>query len=215
MALTFSDLQTLTSDILDDSSNGYFTLAILKQRLNLSLRELQKRLISANHDYYSECVYTNTVVNQAAYALPTDFLQIIRLSFITQGTGASQVEQKILRMTPNQRDLIADTQGDPAFYYFQKSNLILKPIPNRIIEMHLEYSYYVADMVNASDTPDCPQQFSEYIAWLTARDCMVKDGRNISAVETKLKEYEELLKQIAVQRAADGTRMVVMTDGDW
>lgn len=216
MSLTFADLQSLTSDIIDDPSNGYFTLTILKQRLNLSLRELQKRLISANYDYYSECVYTNTVVNQQAYALPSDFMQTIRLSYIAQGTGASQVEQKILRMTPNQRDMIPDTQGDPAFYYFQRNNLMLKPIPNRIIEMHLEYSYYVADMVNQSDTPDCPQQFSEYIAWLTARDCMVKDGRNIAAVEVKLKEYEEMLKQIAVQRAADGPRMIVTTDTmDW
>ena len=216
MSLSFSDLQTLTSDIVDDPNNGYFTLTVLKQRLNLALRELQKRLISDNSDYYTQCVYTNAVINQAAYALPSDFLQIIRLDFITSGTDPTAKTQKILPMTPNQRDLVADTVGDPAFYYFQKNNIILNPVPNRIVEMHLEYSYYVADMVNAGDIPDCPQQFSEYIAWLTARDLMVKDFRNITNVETKLKEYEELLKQVAVQRNADGPRMVVTTNSlDW
>lgn len=213
MSLAFQDLQTLVSDIVDDPQNGYFTLSILKMRLNLALRELQKRLISANHQYYTQCVFTDTVIDQAVYALPSDFLQIIRLEWVICGTGANENTQKIIEITPNQRDLVTDQVGDPGFYYFQKNNLILKPIPCRIVEMHLEYSYYVQDMVNQNDIPDCPQQFSEYIAWMTARDLMVKDNRpNLNNVEAKLKEYEELLKQVAVQRKADGARMVVTTN---
>ena len=203
----------LTSDILDDTSNGYFTLPILTQRLNLNLRELQKRLISANEQYYTVCSTTNTVINQAAYALPSDFLQIIRLDYITQGTGVTAQTQKINFITPNQIDLISETSGVPAFYYMQKNNLILAPVPNAIWTLHLEYSYYVADMVQTTDVPDAPQQFHPYIAYLTARDCMVKDGRNLSSIEAQLMQYETLLKQIAVQREADGPRMVVATQG--
>ncbi len=213
--MTLLELQVLTSDILDDVSNGYFTLSVLNQRLNLNLRELQKRLISANEQYYTICVKTNTVKDQAAYALPSDFLQIIRLEYVTQGTGVSAQTQKINWITPNQVDLLSDTSGAPAYYYFQKNNLILAPIPNAIWEMHLEYSYYVADMVATSDVPDAPQQFHPYIAYLTARDCMVKDGRPLNAIESQLAQYETLLKQIAVQRENDGAKMVVMTGGDY
>ena len=214
--MMLSDLQTLTLDILDDPSAGYFTLPILNQRLNLNLRELQKRLISANEQYYTICVTTNTVVNQAAYALPSDFLQIIRLDYITQGTGVTAQTQKIQFITPNQIDLLSDTTGQPAFYYMQRNNLILAPVPDNIYTLHLEYSYYVADMVNSTDIPDAPQQFHPYIAYLTARDCMVKDGRPLQAIETQLSQYEMLLKQIAVQREADGARMVVSTESmDW
>lgn len=209
--MTFLELQTLTSDILDDTANGYFTLTTLKQRLNLSLRELQKRLISANKEYYSIAVKTNTVLGQAAYAVPSDFIQVLRLSYITQGTGTTAEEAKIFECTPNQRDLLSDTQGAPKFYYFQKDNMILAPVPDAIYELRLEYSYYVADMVNNSDLPDAPQQFHPYIAYMTARDCMVKDARNITSIETQLAQYETLLKQIAVQRDADGARMVVET----
>lgn len=212
--MTFLQLQTLASDYLDDPQNGYFTLPILKQRLNLALRELQKRLISANQDYYSECVYTNTVSGQAAYALPSDFLEVVRLYYITQGSGPTATEQKIYKMTPNQRDLLSDTSGDPGFYYMQKNNLMLAPVPNRIVQLHLEYSYYVADMVNDSDLPDAPQQFHEYIVLIAVRDCMVKDMRPLTNIETKLKEYEMLLKQIAVQRQVDGPRMIVTTTND-
>lgn len=214
--MTLTDLQVLTSDILDDPNNGYFTLTILTQRLNLSLRELQKRLISANNEYYSACVTTNTVVNQGAYALPADFLQILRLDYILNGSGATAQTQKIQAMTPNQRDLISTTSGDPLCYYFQKNNLILAPVPNRIMTLHLEYSYYVADMVSGSDVPDAPQQFHPYIAYLTARDCMVKDGRPLTAIETQLVQYETLLKQIAAQREADGPTYVRMTNAaEW
>lgn len=214
--MTFLQLQQLASDYLDDPNNGYFTLTMLKMRLNLALRELQKRLISANKDYYSTCVYTNTVVNQAAYALPSDFLQVIRLYYITQGSGTTASEQKLEPITPNQRDLLTDTSGDPGFYYMQKNNLILAPVPNRVLELHLEYSYQVADMSADADLPDAPSQFHEYIVLLAVRDCMVKDNRPLVNIETKLKEYEMLLKQIADQRQADKPRMIVQTSNmDW
>lgn len=218
MSLTFSDLQSICSDYLDDPNNGYFTLPILKQRLNLNLKELQKRLISANKDYYIECVYTNLVANQKAYALPSDFLQVTRLAYITQGSGTTAVEQKILPITQNQRDLLLDVSGDPIAYYIQKGsaantvgNLMLAPVPNRVVELHLEYSYLVADMVNQSDVPDAPAQFHEYIALMTIRDLMIKDARSIVPIQTKLNEYETLLKQIANQRRADHPRMIVET----
>lgn len=214
--MTLSDLQTLTSDIIDDPNNGYFTLPILTQRLNLNLRELQKRLISANENYYTVCVTTPTVINQQAYALPSDFLQIIRLDYITQGSGTTAQTQKIQFITPNQIDLLADTSGAPAFYGIQKNNLMLSPVPNAVWTMHLTYSYFVSDMVLTTDVPDAPQQFHPYIAYMTARDCMVKDGRPLNSIETQLGQYEMLLKQIAVQREADGTRMVVATESiDW
>lgn len=214
--MTFQELQILTSDILDDTSNGYFTLPILKQRLNLSLRELQKRLISANEEYYSKCVTTSTVANQQAYALPADFLQVVRFDYITQGSGPTASTQKIEKMTPNQRDLLCDKVGAPGFYFFQKNNIMLAPVPNAVFTLHLEYSYYVIDMVLDADIPDAPQQFHPYIAYLTARDCMVKDGRPLTAIEAQLTQYETLLKQIAVQRHADGPRMVVQTNSlDW
>lgn len=209
--MTFSDLQVLTLDWVDDANASYFTLPILKQRLNLSYRELQKRLISANEEYYSTCVKTNLAINQNTYSLPTDFLQIIRVEYVTQGSGTTANTQKVQYMTPNQRDMMVDVSGDPIGYYFQHNSLVLCPTPDQIRELHLEYSYYVPDMVNSSDVPDAPAQFHEYIAVLCVRDLLVKDFRSLSSIEVKLKDYEMLLKQIADQRRADGARMIVQT----
>ncbi len=209
--MTLGQLQTLTSEYLDDVNNSYFTLPNMTVRLNLALRELQKKLISANYAYYSTCSTTNTVAGQAAYALPSDFIQILRLDYITQGTGATAQTQKIFYITPNQIDLLPDTSGQPGYYYFQKNNLILAPVPDAVYTLDLEYSYYVSDMVATSDVPDAPQQFHEYIALQVVRDYFVRDGRPVETIQLKLNEYDLLMKQIATQREADGARMVVQT----
>ncbi len=210
--MTLAQLQAYCSDLLDDTNNGYFTLASLTMRLNLALRELQKRLISANEQWYSVCVTTPMVVDQAEYALPSDFLEIIRLSRITQGSGASSVYQKINPITPNQVDLLADsTKGDPWFYVINKATVTLHPIPQTTQLLHLNYSYSVADMVNSNDIPDAPPQYHEYIGVLATRDCYIKDGRSIAPIEQKLQEYEKLFKETAQQRKVDTARMVTRT----
>lgn len=214
--MDLATMLSLASDYLDDVNNGYFTTTLLTLRLNLALKELQKRLILAGEQYYSYAVYTSTVQNQQAYALPSDFLNIVRLDYVLSGSGTTAVEQKIYSMTPNQRDLIGSITGPPAYYFLQNNNLMLAPVPDTIYTLRLEYTYFIADLVLTTDVPDAPKQFHEYAVLLAVRDCMVKDGRPLGNVETKLKEYEELLKQMASARRDDGARMIVSTDSlEW
>lgn len=212
MALTLANLRTLSWDWLDDSNGAYFTQTVLNMRLNLAQIECQKRLISANQQWYVKCVNTSTVVSQNAYAVPSDFLEVIRLDYVTQGSGTTASTQKLMMITPNQVDLVTDVQGDPQFYYLQNQNLImLVPTPSRIITLDLKYAYRVADMSADSDLPDIPAQFHEYLAVLATRDCLIKDGRPLTPIEAKLQHYELLFKQLAVQRTADGARMTTTT----
>lgn len=213
--MTLLQMRTLVWDTLDDPNGSYFTQSIVNLRLNLAMWELQKRLISANQEFFLSCVKTNTVVNQQAYALPTDFIQTVRLEWYEQGTSLTSLPRKIEFMTPNQRDLILNVTGDPQYWTFSKNNILLWPIPSRIVEVHLEYNYQTAFMSADADVPDMPLQYHEYIPILATRDGLIRDGRPIAPIETKLKEFEELLKQIAVQRRADSPRMVTQTTGEW
>lgn len=208
-------MRTLTLDWLDDANASYFTTSTVNLRLNLAMWELQKRLISANKEYFLSCVKTSTVANQQAYALPSDFMQVVRLEWYESGTSLTSLSRKIVPMTPNQRDLLVNVTGDPQYYSFSKNNIMIWPIPDRIVEVHLEYNYQTAFMSSDSDIPDMALQYHEYIPILATRDCLIKDGRPIAPIETKLQEYETLLKQIAVQRQADAPRMVVQTAQEW
>lgn len=213
--MTRAELRELVLDFLDDAQGTYFTPAIVNRRLNLAMRELQKDLISANKQYYCRCVTTQTIVNQQLYALPSDFMQLLRLRYVSGGAGVNQAYIPIVQITPNQVSLRNSTTGDPSFYFLQKNNLSLTPIPNRVVTLELLYSYLVQDMADDSSEPDAPEQFHEYISVLAARDGYLKDGRSIAPIETKLEQYRMLLKQIANQRMSDQPRMIVETQGTY
>lgn len=214
--MTLLQMRTICLDWLDDASGTYFTSSVLNLRINLALQELQKRLISANKEWFLDCVKTSTVANQQAYAMPSDLLEIIRLEWYETGTSGTAMPNKIEQMTPNQRDLMGSAQGDPAYYSLAKTNIMLWPIPNRVVEVHLEYVPLITQLVNDSDIPDIQSNFHEYIPILATRDCLLKDGRPLAPIQSKLEQYEMLLKQIAVQRQADSPRMIVQTQGnDW
>ena len=198
-----SDIRTLVWDWLDDSAGGYFTATVVNMRINLALKELQKALISANKQYYSKQVYTPLVASQDAYALPSDFLQVIRLEYVVSGSGNTAVTSSIAPATPNMRDQFNQTTGDPQFYTFDKNNIVIQPVPKGTQQLRLTYSYLVADMTSDSDTPDAPAQFQEYIAVLATRDCFLKDGRSLAPIESKMAEYRMVMKQIADQRNVD------------
>lgn len=208
-----SELRELVWDWADDPQGGYFTESIVNMRLNLAQKETQKILLSANKQYYTKCVKTTLVVGQAAYALPSDFIQVVRLEYVISGSGDTAVTQPIMIATPNQKDVIFQSQGEPYAYTFDKNNIVLQPVPQTARELRLAYSYLVADMTQDSDEPDVPEQFHEFLAVLAARDCFLKDGRSLQPIESKLALYQTWFKQIADQRNVDRPRMVVATDG--
>lgn len=214
--MTLLQLRTLCLDWLDDPQGSYFTQTVMDLRLNLALKELQKRLISANKEWYSQCVFTTTVQGQKAYMLPDDFIEVIRLERKVQNSN-EYPNVKINPITPNERDAFLYQSGAPAAYYFEKDKIMLVPTPDAAYEIHLEYEYEAADMVLDADEPDAPIRYHEYLAVLATRDCLIKDGRPLDPIQLKLNDYEKLLKQNAVQRQADQPRMVVSASsgGTW
>ncbi len=204
------ELRTLASSWLDDTSNGYFTVAEMDVFLNNGQREIQKVLLSAGEDYYTKCISTETVINQMRYLLPADFYKMLRLEYVTAGTGDTASVQRLYEITRQEQDTArATVAGDPTNFHFNQDTFSLTPVPNRIITMRMDYAYRIADMSADGDTPDAPEQYHEYIAILAARDGFLKDGRSLTPIESKLAYFEKMFKQGSDQRNPGGTRMIV------
>src|SRR3954468_7137609 len=124
--MTFLEGQTLVADLLEDANFGYLSRSVVKLRLNLAQRELQGKLIRAGNDYYTKCVKTNTVVGQKAYALPNDFRELSLLEKVVSGSGDTADTDPIVFLTPGERYQVFEVSGDPAYYWFEKNNLILR-----------------------------------------------------------------------------------------
>lgn len=209
--MTRLDIRTLILDWCDDAAGAYFTPATVNTRINLAQRELQKAMITANKQFCTKTVKTSLVNGQANYALPSDFIQIVRLEYVTSGSGDTATTAVILPKTPNQKDAYGQYSGNPQFYTFNKNNITLSPVPQSTQELWLTYSYMVADMSSDSQSPDLPEQFHEYIAVIATRDCFLKDGRALAPIQVKLDDYKNTMRQIAEQRNVDVPRMVVTT----
>lgn len=212
--MTFLELQDAALDWLDDVNATYFTRPTIKRYVNNAQRELQKLLLNAGEDWYTRGQETDTVIDQARYSYPSDFLKVMALSKVTSGSGDTAETEEITPLVRNEIGLITGVQvsGDSFNYVMEKASFRLVPVPLSVSTIRLDYAYRVADMVDDSDIPDAPQEYHEYISVLAARDGFLKDGRDLAPIESKLGYYERLLMKDSEQRKQDYPRMVVQTD---
>lgn len=212
--MQLSDLQTLVSTWVDDSSNGYFTLTILNVFLNNAQRECQKRLLEAGQNYYTKTQQATTVLNQQEYSMPSDFIKLQRFYIVVSGTAPNESQQTLEYITEGEADLIPPGSGLPSAYNIRKTSFLLYPIPDQAYTMRMDYAGLVVDMAAASDVPDAPAQFHEYIAILATIDCLLRDGRDASLWLEKKRFYEELMKQNAQERNEDSPRHIRQTNSE-
>lgn len=213
--MTFLELRVLTSGLLDDVDNGYFTVSQVNTWLNNAQKEVQKLLNQAFEGHSLRPVQTTLVVNQREYQLPEDFKRLHRLEFIQQGTNIiNYLLQRLQKITRNQQDMLPNNVGTPAAYYFMGNYIVLVPAPDTPYVMRMEYEYLLANMVADGDTPDLPTQYHEMIALYAARKGLLKDGRDVKTVQLEIDDFETGLKRDAEQRNADEPRTVVQTSND-
>ena len=204
--MTFLELKNLAAFLLDDPNFEYYSSASLGVVINNAYKEVQKMIVAAGQDYYVECVETDTVVDQEIYTFPTKFLKINNLRLVTSGTGVNQKFQNLKEIVRSDIQNIAPT-GTPAFYYLDSDYLHLRPIPNVVKTIIMDYTRLVSDMEDDADEPDCPEQYQELIAVLAALDGLIKDNRNAANLERKRQFYEALMKKDVQQRKVDQPRM--------
>lgn len=209
--MTRSEIRAYILTLLDDPTSGYFDATTLNLWINLAQREVQKHLIQAGNNYYVTPVQSLTVLDQADYVLPTDFITLHRLEVIVTGTGVNENRQALGEITTNQQDLVQITSGIPTNYYIKKNRVTVSPTPDNAYVIRLYYSPRVADLAADNETPDVPEQFMEYVAILAAYNGFIKDDRAPENLVAKKQRYEELLTKMANDRTQDVSRQVVIT----
>jgi hypothetical protein len=215
-----AQLTTLILSWLDDESAGYFTASNTITWINFAQREVQKQLVMAGENYYVKPIETLTVVGQADYVLPSDFLKEHRLEIVISGTGSNEIRQPLSAITINEQDLVSIAPGQPTNYYLKKDRITISPTPSVANQvMRMWYSYKILDVALTTDIPDIPEEYMEYVALLAAYNGFIKDDRPPENLVLKANEYKERLKQMAEDRLQDSSRHVVMTEdygyGGW
>lgn len=209
--MNFLQLKQLVSYYCDDLAMTYFTPTQIGTFLNNAQREVQKLILGAGQDYYVICAQTTLVVNQRDYIVPENFYKLNRLEVVISGVAPNESVYRLNPISPNQLDMMTNQNGTPSVYFFKKNRFVLYPAPDTALTIRILYSYMVADMVLDTDLPDVPTPYQEMIAVLAAMDCLIKDGREVSALMAKQELYMKMLKDDAAQRSLDESRSVLYT----
>lgn len=212
--MNFNDIKTLVWSWLDDPLHTYFTDSQVSVWVNNAQKECQKQLIQAGENFYVTRVSTQTVQNADTYALPSDFLKVNKLELLLSGTTPNEVRQTFTPTTLVQIDTISMTTGQPCAYVLKKSCLVMRPIPDTVYTVYMDYSYLVADMTAPGSIPDVPLQYHEYLAVLATIDGFLKDQRDPSPMLSKRDFYLGMMKQDSEDRTIDASRSVICLDDD-
>jgi hypothetical protein len=219
--MTRLDLQNLFLQWVNDPNGTFFSpVNFVQPALNRALKELQKQLVMSGDLYYvkSPPTQTTTVQNQADYVLPSDMLKINRFTVDLDTSSPIPNYQELQPMTLNQSSQYGNLTGTPESYYITKDKVSLFPCPDtsgKILRMW--YSYQVADMTSDSSVPDCPEIYQEYIAIIAVLDAQIKDETIETNIKEKQMRYENLMKQMAMDRQYQRARMIRCYDdeGSW
>lgn len=207
--MTRAQISTLVLSWLDDEQQGYFNTNDVNTWINLAHRQVQLELLQAGSNWYMKPVETFTVIGQADYLWPSDFVVEHRLEVVLSGTGTNENRQALVPVTTNMSDLIPLAKSTPTNYYIKKDRFTLTPVPDSAYLMRLYYSPMVADLASDSDVPDIPEQFMEMVALYAAFNGFIKDDRPPDILLAKKQEFLILLRQSAVDRTQDLSRQVV------
>jgi hypothetical protein len=213
--VTFSELKTLLVGWLDDLNYGYFTEPQVENWLNNAQFKVQKMLLMTGENYYMKPVETSLIVHRQDYVLPYDFWKLHRLELVLSGSAPNEDVRRLRPITNNQKDVVNSQTGTPYHYYIKRNRLVLFPIPDAAKTMRLYYSPRVVHMVLGTDVPDVPEHYHELIAIEAALDGFIKDGRSPDLLLRKKAEYEEDLKQSAIERNEDESRGILCVEDDW
>jgi hypothetical protein len=215
MSYTLQTLENQVAYLLDDLNFGYFTKTQVDFWINNAQREVQKRLLQTPGNWYVKRVNTGTVYNQSDYALPSDFLKLHRVELVLSGTPPNEVKGPLDSITPNELDQLPPGPGTPSCWYTLQNILSVYPAPDTANQtLRIFYSYLVADMVNATDTPDVPLQYQEFVGLLAAKQGFIKDSRDPAPLMGEIALYEEMMKKDAEQRDVTRGRRIVSTQGE-
>lgn len=213
--MTLVQLRTLVLSWLDDPNAGYFTPAQVNVWINNGMKEVQKKLVQSGELWWAIEYTVPTIVNTAAYAVPTDFLRMHKLNLVVSGTAPNETLVRLVPITPVQADNFPQGTGQPSAYWLRKNSIVVAIIPNSVWTLRFLYTAQIAALSSDSDVPDMPDRYQEAIALEACMDGFLKDQRDPNPMfKMKWDNYMKMLEQDAQDRTVDEPREVVITQFD-
>lgn len=206
--------QNLRQEMRVDPSGRVQADTLLNRNLNQAIAQIQQ-----DGDYnwgFNDADYsTSTVVGQAAYTLPSDFVRIEAGTIKYNEYQLMPVDYRWLKGT-NQTLAV---NGSPSYYYLRNNNLNLFQRPDAINALEMSYRKQLAIMASDSDDSGLPLVFNEaivlYAAYLCWNDFSGKEDKAITSFQSYNETMKGLFAQYLGSRDESNFNMAFETTSDY
>lgn len=222
--VTLGEMKTRTRELADmqtsSQSQAFVTDAELVRHLNRGIKQLYQKLIIARGDeYYAKSTTFPTVANQANYALPADFMQLLMLA-VTDGNVVVPVPKWTMKQWADLRYLENVTSNDLTLYRYRLVGPNVEVRPTPVTAGYTFTMYYLpaaTTLALDSDTFDGVNGWEDYACYNAAIDMLNKE-ESFEQAQSLLVQKQQLEDQInALAGARDASLPETVGDNmrDW
>jgi len=210
-----ADMETsaASSHFVDDTE--------LNRAINRALKQLYNKLILVRgDDYYATSATIATVANQAAYALPADFFQLLGVMAYDASGNYRDLPKWSYRDLADLMNLEVGSNSGLELYRYRlvSSNVEIRPQPTTAAHT-LKYLYIPAmtELALAADTFDGVNGWEDWACYTAAMDMLNKEEsyEQAAALAQKRAPLEQQIEALAGSRDAGRPDKVQDTRRDW
>lgn len=179
-AFTLLEMRNRARSEADMINSQFVSDAEANAWINSNLCEVYDTLVQAGPpDYYSAAVTINTISGISSYALPADFRSAAVLYAVD---SLSQRKRPVIGINDYE---VANFQA-----------------PQGVYQLQLRYIPSPPELVSDSDTFDGVSGWEELIVAMTARDMLMKEESDVSAMVDRIERLKMRIRTASSQRDA-------------
>lgn len=205
--MQLSEIKTLARAKADEpDTTGFVPESELESFVNQGYRHVYLKIVQRFEDYFITNSTISTVSGTASYALPTDFLKIIKVEARSASSTSDNDYIRVDRL--NIGNDYADVRAPlrnylgPVFgYYLAGNNMVVRPVPDSSLTIRVWYVPSPTALSAATDVPVIPVVYHELIADYAALEIIRKSGEPIFTERRDAfnQELSHLLETIEVR----------------
>ena len=205
-----SEMQTRTAFLIDDNSGKNYSPSDLTMALNIGQDNVAKEFVNLGVGWFEQAADLNpagvpagTINNQELYALPLDFIKMVRCERSDSGLPLVPINMNDKMVSGTQLPIV-----QAIYSYFITGNYLgINPLPPGGIPVRLWYAYLLPRLVLISDTSQIPINWHDMVCVSAALDFIGKDEGNTTNLWKKWDRYMTQLHQ------SEGSRQIQMPRG--
>lgn len=183
-----------------DNSSSYWADSTLTTYHNLVQAEIQNELISVFENFFVTQTTISFVNGVSDYALPTDFIQMVRVEDLRNNPNDPVEVLPITISRRGQRSAPLYISGASLNdgYYILGSRIFFGDTPSTSYASAVRTFYVqrLAEVTSASSISEIPQEYHQLLVWGIIKYALLQEQADTSKADT---EYEKLIVKMRKQ----------------